>query len=332
MIRILVILAALAVPAQALAWAETGHRIATTLAVEALPPELPAFLKEPGVVWQLGELGREPDRSRGAGQPHASDLDPGHFIDVDDAGLILGGPPLTALPPNRLEYEKALAAAGADVGKAGYLPYVMIVGWQQLVKDFGYWRAARIGERTAATPELRAWFTADRRLRESLIIRDLGTWSHYVADASNPMHVSVHYNGWGDHPNPRGYTTERIHMAFEGTFVRAHVSQEGVRAAMRPFATCDCPIQARTTGFLQESFGKVEPLYALWTEGGFRAGDIRGVAFATERLAAGASEVRDLVVEAWRASANSTVGYPEVKVADIEASQTVPFENLYGRD
>jgi hypothetical protein len=28
----------------------------------------------------------------------------------------------------------------------------------------------------------------------------LGIWSHYGGDASQPLHVSIHYNGWGDYP------------------------------------------------------------------------------------------------------------------------------------
>jgi hypothetical protein len=35
-----------------------------------------------------------------------------------------------------------------------------------------------------------------------LILRDLGVWSHYVADASNPMHTTIHSDGWGEYPNP----------------------------------------------------------------------------------------------------------------------------------
>ena len=35
----------------------------------------------------------------------------------------------------------ALRAAGTDEYRAGYLPYAIIDGWQQLVMDFAYWRA-----------------------------------------------------------------------------------------------------------------------------------------------------------------------------------------------
>ena len=39
-------------------------------------------------------------------------------------------------------------------------------------------------------------------LRETITIRDIGVWSHYVADGTMPLHASVHFDGWGDFPNP----------------------------------------------------------------------------------------------------------------------------------
>jgi hypothetical protein len=117
------------------------------------------------------------------------------------------------------------------------------------------------GAETATTPEERAWFEADRRLREKLTIRDIGIWSHYVGDASQPMHVSVHFNGWGDYPNPNG-----------------------------------C------------------------------------IAFASGRLSAGAQAVRDLILDAWRSSADAPVGYPMVNMRDIESGKVRVTRELMGAD
>jgi len=323
--------AALCAGGPAFAWADKGHRMVTTLAVEALPPELPAFLKGRRSVAILGEFAREPDRSRGAGQPHDADLDPGHFIDLDDAGRVLGGPTLAELPANRSEYEKALVAAGSNTRDAGYLPYNLLDGWQQLVKDFAYWRAARAGE-TRGPSALRSRFRADREQREMLILRDLGYWSHFVGDAANPMHASVHYNGWGSYPNPGGYTNQRIHGAFEDDFVVANIRREAVKAAMRPYSPGGFSILDATKRYLLASYGQVEPLYRLWKEGGFANGDPRGIAFATARLAAGASELRDWTAQAWRASADMGVGFPATPVKAIEAGQPISPEAYFGRE
>jgi hypothetical protein len=128
--------AALLFGSDALAWGSTGHRLIGQAAMEALPPELPAFLRAPGVPAEIGELARELDRSKGAGKTHDQLRDPAHFVDIDDAGRILGGPSIDALPETRLEYDAALIAAGTDVNKAGWLSYALVDGWQQLVKDF----------------------------------------------------------------------------------------------------------------------------------------------------------------------------------------------------
>ena len=47
------------------------------------------------------------------------------------------------------------------------------------------------------------------------------------------------------------------------------------------------------------------------------AGDGRGIAFATARLAAGATALRNMIVEAWLDSANTPIGYPMDNVRDI---------------
>lgn len=317
---------------QAGAWASTGHRIISQLAVLGLPAELPAFLRDPVVVQQIGEIGREPDRSRGAGQPHDEDLDPGHFLDLTDDGRTLDGPLLTEMPRNRDAFSAALHANGSDLHKTGWLYYNLIDGYQQLAKDFAYWRVDVVGEKRALDAKQKAWYAADRKLRELLIVRDLGYWSHFVGDTAQPMHVSVHYNGWGKYPNPNGYTDEHIHGPFEGTYVFQNVTPQMVAVAMPAAAVCKAAVTRCITDYMLASQAKVEPLFALWKDGGFQPGDKRGVQFATERVAAGAAMLRDLVTRAWRDSTDQTVGYPGTKVSAIEQGGELPFAQLYGDD
>lgn len=324
--------ALLLAPAPAFAWGATGHRIVGVLGVEALPDEVPAFLRTPEVAAEIGELAREPDRSKSAGRIHDTDRDAAHFIDVDDAGLVMGGPALAALPPTRAEYETALRAVGSHSWEAGYLYYSLVDGWQQLVKDFAYWRALEAAERLASDPAKRDWYAADRKRREALLIRDLGAWVHYVGDASQPLHVTVHFNGWGPYPNPQGYSTAKIHAPVEGAFVHDNVTLDAVRKRMPATYDCACPIEARTAAYLAESHSMVGQLYQLEKAGGFANGDPRGVEFHEVNLAAAAGEARDLVVEAWRASADVTVGWPETPVADIVSGKVDPYDLLYGID
>ena len=191
---------------------------------------------------------------------------------------------LKDLPSTREDYDTDLRKKGFTQYKAGYLPYAIVDGWQQVRKDFAYWRALTKAIETAATPEERAWFEADRRLREKRTIQDVGIWSHYVGDASQPMHVSLHFNGWGDFPNPNGYTNnKKIHAYFEGEFVKQNLSRTAL-PEIGPYKPCDCSIEQETRALLLNSLAQVEPLYQLEKEGGFKRGDPRGIAFAQERL------------------------------------------------
>ena len=306
----------------ALAWGSSGHRFIGECAQKALPSTLPVFLTDPSSGFVLGEIAREPDRSRGAGQPHDADLDPGHFVNVGDDGRIAGALALTDLPKSRDAYDAALRAAGSSAQKVGWLPYSIADGYEQVVKDFAYFRADAYGFAHAASPEEKRFFQKDLLVREMLTLRDIGYWSHFVGDASQPMHASVHYFTYGDFPDATQYTHAPIHVPFESPFVRNHLTEAEVCAALAAPRTPDPSILAEASGFLETSRSQVKPLFALWTRGDFAEGhEAAGKAFAIARLAAGASELRDLITAAWVQSAEMGVGYPAVKASDIEAGK-----------
>ena len=330
----LLLAAAALAPAPAAAWGHTGHRMVSRLGLLALPDDVPAFLRDPLAAEWIATLGPELDVSKGSGEAHDKELDPGHFVDLDDAGRVMGILPVDALPPTREAYDTALRAGGQTQYSAGYLPYSLLIGWQQLRKDFASWRADRAALRLAESEEDRAFFRRHLEERETLLLRDLGVWSHYVGDASQPMHVSIHFNGWGDHPNPQGFTTAKTtHANFEGEFVRARVDPARVAAAIPPTVECGCGIEQRITAILTASLAELEPFYRLEASGAFAgAGTPAGEAFAVARIAAGSAALRDLVVEAWRASATWVVGYPTMPVAEIEAGTLRLTRQSYVRD
>lgn len=68
--RILIVAAVLSlavIPASVSAWGNTGHRLIGMAAVRGLPEEMPAFLRTPAAATEVGELSREPDRTKGVG-------------------------------------------------------------------------------------------------------------------------------------------------------------------------------------------------------------------------------------------------------------------------
>lgn len=331
--RTLISALALLVPANAFAWGATGHEYVSGVAVETLTSEIPAFVRTPQAIDTIAVLGRELDRSKGAGLTHDSERDPGHYVNLTDDGAVVGVFPLELAPLTREAYDTALRTRNFTQYKAGYLPLSIVDGWQQLVKDFAYWRAASVGARTAASVSDRVWFDQDRRRREALIIRDLGIWSHYPGDASQPLHVSVHFDGWGPFPNPHGFSIKRgIHAQFEGAFVRANVPRAAVLQTVPAYRACSCTIQDRARAVILGSHREVVPFYELEKAGAFTDGNAAGTAFATARLAAGAAATRDMIIDAWRASADMGVGYPMISVRDIENGKRVLTRDDFGRD
>ena len=303
------------------AWGATGHNFVSGIAAELLSeqfPEFPAFLGTPEAIATIAEIGREPDRDKHTGDPHDGDLSPAHYVKLADDGTVEGILPLDKLPTTFDGYDAALRAGGSSPYKAGYLPYAIVIGWQQLAKDFAYWRASSIGARTALDPADRAWFERDRQRRELLLLRDLAYWSHFPGDASMPLHDSVHFYGWGPYPNPQGYTNdEAMDVFIKGTFVRRNIRREAVKALVAPYRACSCTIWDRARTLILDSHKFVVPMYELDKRGAFKAADKDAVDLVTSQLAVGAAVVRDMVIDAWAASAEMMVGDPVVSMRDI---------------
>ena len=329
-------LAVAAVPAVVSAWGNTGHRLIGVAAVRGLPDDLPAFLRTAAAATEVGELAREPDRWKGAGQPHDRERDTAHFVDMLDDGRIMvaGGPSIDALPNLKSEYDAALIAAGSSVNEAGYLPYAIMDGYQQLVRDFAYWRVLNAIEARETDPGKRAWYREDRVRREALILRDMGVLGHYIGDGSQPHHTTIHYNGWDRNtPNPEGFTTSRqTHGLFEGAFTARVARLDLVEAGMAQPRVEGFDMKARVPAYLKTTLAEVTPFYRLEKDGGFRDGDPRGATFTVARLSAAAAELRDFYTAAWRASADVSIGWPAVKVAEVEAGTADPWLAMYGED
>ena len=284
------------------AWGLKGHTIVNHLAAVSLPPSVPAFMRTPVAIAELSNLGTYLDLQKGAGVAWDAAYDPGHYLDLKGDDTV-GGIPLDALPPTREAYDTALRAHGTDQFKMGYVPYSILEGWQQLRMDFAYWRVDDY-EATHGPIAVRAKARASARVDEALVLRDAGVWGHYVADASQPLHITVHFNGWGDYPNPNGYSNSpHFHDLFESDFVEHFITQAGVARRLAPLSVphntglaSDQLVLTSIETYLAGSNAMVEPLYRIAKAGGFSRATPESTAFAEGRLAYGASELRDLIV------------------------------------
>ena len=81
-------------------------------------------------------------------------------------------------------------------------------------------------------------------------------------------------------------------------------------------------MEQRVPLYLKETLDQVIPVYQAAKDSNnddYKTAQPAELAIVTKQLAAGASELRDMIVDAWRQSANVTVGFPLVRVGDIES-------------
>ncbi len=279
----------------ALAWGVDGHHMINRLAGMALPPDVPAFLRSSEGLAALAYYGPEPDHWRGRLEPELAKAgSPEHFIDLEYADLV------GKLPRDRYDFVRALVpvqAAHPDLPltaeKVGLQPWQTIEIYERLKSAMRDYRAL------LATK-------ADIKPVEAEILFLAGWLGHYVADGSMPLHTTIHYNGWAGATNPRGYTTEhRIHSLFESEYVATNVRQGDIQPLIATTPVVLGDVFTEYMAYLRRTHEQVERVYEVEKAGGFTgAGTAEGKALVDKQLAAGATELRDVIYTAWVRSAD----------------------------
>jgi len=306
-------LAILASPA--FAWGLRGHEIIGVAAVAHLPTGLPEWVRTDDAKGEIVYLQSEEDRLK-VGQSHGRawfrEWSTDHYVDVDDNGRIGGTLNLFSLPATRDDYTKTLyfGATPTDPYAVGFLPYAILEGYQQVRTDFALERFAE-DALTTASPADKASAQAEVDRRRALTIHDIGMFSHFVGDGSQPLHVSVHYNGWGDYPNPDGFTTAKTtHAAYEDDFVKRFIDPSLVTPRVGAAQTFSVVPLTDIESYLAATAGQVVPFYKLQKRGAFELNDSasavhkEGVDFTASRLAAAAQMLDSLILTAYVTSSS----------------------------
>ena len=272
----------------AFGWGDDGHKIINRAAVNAVPADVPPFFK--GGVEHIVYNGPEPDRWREKTEYSLKEAqEPDHFIDlerVEDLG---------ELPEGRWEYVKLLYAKRARATenpddflpeKVGFQPYAALEVYGRLKVAFREYRKAKAAGQPTADAEANALFYA-------------GWLGHYVADAANPLHTTIYYNGWVG-ANPNHYTTEHIHWPLESKFI---IDNLAFMSDLAPLVSAPKPLEnpfRDYIAYLEGSNKMVEPLYKLEKAGAFtNGGTDEGKKFMRARLAYGAQMLANMYYSAW---------------------------------
>jgi hypothetical protein len=133
----------------------------------------------------------------------------------------------------------------------------------------------------------------------------MGWVGHYVADAAQPLHNSIHHDGWSG-ANPKGYTRDpEIHGRFETQYVDLiGVTEEDVAKYMRKEPRHLDDVWKAVLNHSLEAREFTEDVYRLDLRGAFaKKEDTEARELVCKRLAAGAGFLRDLAYTAWIESA-----------------------------
>ena len=285
----------------AFAWGNEGHTAINRVAAQKIPIDMPMFFRQAAAVDEIAYLGPEPDRWRSPSEfalKNAQEAD--HFIDLERVSW------LDPLPPGRYEFYRKLYEKRATTTehpddylpeRVGLQPYITMEVYGRLKAAFREYRQ-RLAKHQSTVAVQQA------------IIFYAGWMGHYVADGSQPLHTTIHYNGWVG-PNPNGYTTQHtIHGQFESAYVAANITAKDFSALVRAPERLDDPF-ARYVAYLRQSNTLVVNVYELEKAGGF-AGKGSPVAFefTTQRLAAGSQMLLNLWYTAWIESAVPVPEHP----------------------
>lgn len=304
--------------ASASAWGLKGHTIIGVVATAHFPDELPAFVRTPSAKNEITYLQAEEDRLKIGEDSQvawAREWPSDHYLDLGDDARVAGTIAIEALPATRDDFEQALlhGARPIDAYKVGFLPYAILEGYEQVRSDFALWRLANDHAKLAAQLSSAAGAQAATEVgyREALTIHDIGIVSHFVGDASQPLHVSIHFNGWGNYPNPRGFSNDRTtHAEFESDFVEHFITPQLVMQSFQSPAPLSAIPLAEIEHYLQTTNSYVVPFYVLQARGGFVLTDAASpahrdaVQFTAARLAAASQMLDSLILTAWRTSAD----------------------------
>ena len=293
----------LLVPLPLAAWGEHGHRLASEAATRDVPPSIPSFFHRsyPRIIY----MGYDPDRWYDSGPALRAANAPNHFLDLEYVQHL-------DLPPDRYRYlalmesSGTLRSFGIENTKAGFLPWKVAELHDLLAVQWRLWRRSS-GDAIA------------REQIEQNIIAVAGEIGHYVADAANPHHATIHYNGWAA-PQESQFecdeATGRLvcrplaplpfdcgtHSRFESQFVSRTMTIEQITPHLRPLSEPEDAFEA-IMALLEESHSLVPRIYELDRSGGFDGnGSDASREFAASRIAAGASLLRDLWYSAWTAA------------------------------
>jgi hypothetical protein len=288
-------------------WGPRGHQSANRAAVRGIPEDGPIFLRQ-YEDW-IAKTGPVPDSWRGIGEPYSKIFeDPNHGWFKEQFAF------MKEIPRSRYEFVLRLydeylrirekepdRAALTNVRWTGTMPYAAMENYDRMKA------AMRLYRRAVADPSAES--QQDAHFLAQDIAFYLGWLGHYTADGAQPLHDTIHHDGWlGE--NPKQYTTDpRIHGRFESSFVDLiQLKDTDLSPLMTKARVLDDPFAA-ILAHLDDAATHVEQVYILDKAGAFVDKNNEAAAqLAKSQLAKAAALLRDLAYTSWVESGKPATG------------------------
>ncbi|MCC6579381.1 MAG: hypothetical protein IT440_03005 [Phycisphaeraceae bacterium] len=253
-----------------IAWLSDGHVKATKEAMTWLEDKgLPKFFMDHG-----DDIAREatlPDLWSERMMPELRDGErANHYIDLE---LLQDRP----LPPTRHQFIALCAEMKLNPVDAGYLPYAVTEQTQKLAMTMA---------------EHRKW--PDDKAIQQRILSEAAHLAHYAQDLAQPLHVTVHHDGW---EQPGSGIHFRMDSLFQRMTVRAGEPNASAWDKLDVAAVMQC---------VNSSHALVKRVYELQVDLPPREGDWMPNAaiqkLADDRFRAAVKQTADLILTAWKMS------------------------------
>jgi hypothetical protein len=123
---------------------------------------------------------------------------------------------------------------------------------------------------------------------------------HYIGDGAQPLHTTVHHDGWVG-ANPHGYATDhQVHGRFESRFVEAMMLEPSDVESQVPPARVLADPFAAVLAHLDTSATYVDEVYRLDRDGALKTGsNPEARALVLRQVTRAAALLRDLAYTAW---------------------------------
>ena len=250
------------------AWWCGDHGVLTKASFAALPEFMPAFFRA-GVI-EAAHYVCDPDLFKNKHVPGLSAVEfPEHIFDVE---LLNGHAP----PLHRHEFVALCDSLGVAPYKVGFALYA-ITEWTDRL--------------TIAFAEHRRW--PDNEAIQSKCLVYAGSLSHYAQDLCQPLHLTIHFDGYADDDGTVPHTG--IHEAVDSLIQRLNLSHAAIADGVSPVSTGD--IRALVEEELMRSRALIDVIYDH--EQQIRTASGEAVSFANERSGAAARFTASLLVSSW---------------------------------